>query len=192
MWCWISLRSCLRYWAEKVEDCSMRKSITLLLIAFYAVNTPASECFDDKNLSQLSAENQRGTLIYVWSPHMVYSVQQMPLAARIAVASGLNFVAVHDSRVPQSELYGTRSNRVALQPDMAIKLEDEDLATPPFFPISDASRPLCAEMLLKNEALRHFPTAFVVTAQGVHRHAIVGAMPPSAWRISIAQRLQQP
>jgi hypothetical protein len=170
----------------------MRKLFALFLIALYAVNTSASECFDEKSLSQLSAANQRGTLIYVWSPHMVYSVQQMPLAARIAAASGLDFVTVHDSRVPQSELYRTRSNRFELQPDMAIKLEDEDLATPPFPPIFDASRPLCAATLLKNEALRHFPTAFVVTAQGVHRHAIVGAMPPSAWRISIAQRLQQP
>jgi hypothetical protein len=192
MWCWISLRNCLRCWAKKAEDCLMRKFITFLLIALYAINTAASECLDDKNLSQLSAVNQRGTLIYVWSPHMVYSVQQMPLVARIAAASGLDFVAAHDSRVPQSELYRTKSNRVALQPDMAIKLEDEDLATPPSFPIFDASRPLCAATLLKNEALRHFPTAFVVTAQGVHRHAIVGAMPPSAWRISIAQRLQQP
>jgi hypothetical protein len=51
------------------------------------------------------------------------------------------------------------------------------------------SQPLCAASLLERDALRHFPTAFVVQPSGVHRHPIVGAMPDAAWASSIAQRL---
>ena len=166
--------------------------IALIFIALYAVNTSASECFDNENLARLSTASQRGTLIYVWSPRMVYSVQQMLIAARAAAISGLEFVAVHDSRVPKSELYSYQSSRVSAPTGSSIKLEDEDLATPPYLSIADTSQPLCAATLLKHDALRHFPTAFIVTAQGVHRHSIVGVMPPAAWHSSIAQRLQQP
>jgi hypothetical protein len=50
----------------------------------------------------------------------------------------------------------------------------------------------CSQELRAREALRHFPTAFVITPEGVHRFPIVGAMPEAAWRQSIAQRLEQP
>jgi hypothetical protein len=170
----------------------MRKLFALLLIALSAFNTSASECFDDKDLEKLSSTSHQGTLVYVWSPRMVYSVQQMALAACAAAASGLEFVVLHDSRVPKSELYSYQSYRTTAPPSEPIKLEDEDLATPPFLPIAQTSKPLCAATLLKHDALRHFPTAFIVTAQGVHRYPIVGAMPPAAWHSSIAQRLHQP
>lgn len=51
------------------------------------------------------------------------------------------------------------------------------------------SQPLCSASLLERDALRHFPTAFVVQPSGVHRYPIIGAMPEAAWAISIAQRL---
>ena len=142
----------------------MRALITLFLVALYAGNTPANSCFDDKKLAQLIADSQHGALIYVWSPRMVYSVQNMETALRAAETSGLKFVALHDSRVPDSELPG--------------------------LPI--ASEAMCSQQLIANDALRHFPSAFVVNQHGIHRHAIVGAMPASAWASSIAQRLSLP
>lgn len=171
-----------------------RRFIALLFIALCAGNTWASACFDDKKLAQLQAAStaQRGTLIYVWSPRMVYSVQQMQIAARAAAANGLDFVVVHDVRVPRDEVVTLQSAPISLPSRAEIKLEEPDLATPPFLPIADSSVPLCAQTLIDREALRHFPTAFIVTAKGVHRHAIVGAMPAGAWLSSIAQRLQQP
>ena len=164
----------------------------LFLGAFRAYSMPTNECFDDKKLGDIQAQSKRGAMVYVWSPRMVYSVQQMQVAARAAAANGLDFVVVHDARVPRDEVVTLQSAPISLPSRAEIKLEESDLATPPFLPIADSSVPLCAQTLIDREALRHFPTAFIVTAQGVHRHAIVGAMPAGAWLSSIAQRLQQP
>lgn len=139
----------------------MRALITLFLVALFAGNTTANECFDDKKLAQLIVDSPQGALIYVWSPRMVYSVQNMEAASRTAENSGLKFVALHDPRVPASEM-----------PSLSIP-----------------SEVLCSQQLMSSDALRHFPSAFVVNQRGVHRHAIVGAMPANAWASSIAQRL---
>ncbi len=164
----------------------------LLLGAFGAYSMPASGCFDDKKLTSLQTKSERGAVVYVWSPRMVYSVQQMHIASRAAATSGLDFIVVHDARVPEKELITFKDKSSQPPSRTEIKIDEQDLATPPYLPILEASVPLCAEKLLKSEALRHFPTAFIVTAQGVHRQPIVGAMPPAAWQTSIAQRLQQP
>lgn len=166
--------------------------IAMIFIAFYAGKATANNCFNDEDLntvSQQASQNQRGALIYVWSPRMVYSVHQMALASRMAAANGLEFIVVHDMRVPYKELLELNSRPAIFQNSGQRPPEEADLATPPFFALTDSSRPLCSATLLANEALRHFPTSFVVTAQGVHPHPIVGAMPQTAWMASIAQRL---
>ncbi|NJS37415.1 MAG: hypothetical protein HC765_15085 [Brachymonas sp.] len=127
---------------------------------------PASGCFDDKKLAELQAGSSQAALVYVWSPRMVYSVQQISVAQRAATSLGLNFIAVHDARIAPQEI-------AAAHPSIN-------------------SAPLCAEKLLHQEALRHFPISFILTAQGIHRHPIIGAMPDTAWHSSIAQRLQKP
>jgi hypothetical protein len=128
------------------------------------MNTPAEAqsdaCFGNQALRDLPSN----TLVYVWSPRMVYSVSNMQLASRAAAAAGLGFVVVHDARVPQSELPS----------------------------VAPASRALCSEQLIEREALRHFPSAFVITPRGIHAHPIVGAMPLDAWMSSIDQRLKRP
>ncbi|MGA8513682.1 MAG: hypothetical protein WB821_02780 [Burkholderiaceae bacterium] len=138
-------------------------------------------CFDDKNLSASRAEPAQATLVYVWSPRMVLSAQHAASALRQAHQQGLAFVAVHDARVPGDELQAALA-RLASTPD-AIWL--------PSVQALSASQSLCAATLIARDALRHFPTAFVVQASGlVHRHAIVGAMPEAAWAHSIALRLR--
>ncbi len=166
--------------------------IALFLGAFCAYSMPAEECFDDEKLNAIQTQSQRGALVYVWSPRLVYSVQQMAVAARAAAANGLDFFVVSDWRVAEKELSTFKSSRLPEPYEFKINLDEQDLATPPFFPIANTSVPLCSTALLSNQALRHFPTAFIVTAQGVHRHPIIGAMPATAWLSSIAQRLQQP
>ncbi len=121
---------------------------------------------------------------------MVYSVQQMALASRMAAAHGLEFVVVHDMRVPQQELLDLPRNATASGHLKFPPLEEADLATPPFFPLADRSQPLCAPTLLASDALRHFPTSFVIMARGIHPHPIVGAMPQAAWQTSLEQRLK--
>jgi hypothetical protein len=154
--------------ASRARGCLI--AVALLLGAISAYSMPASDCFDDENLKNTQREKPQGTLIYVWSPRMVYSAQQITVAERAAQSLGLGFTAVHDARVSPE--------------DISAAIHTVNHAA--------GSLPLCAQKLLGSEALRHFPTAFVVTAQGVHRHPIVGAMPASAWHSSIAERLQQP
>lgn len=169
------------------------RSVALLFIALCAGNTWASACFDDKKLAQLQAAStaQRGTLIYVWSPRMVYSVQNMATASRAAAVAGLDFVVVRDGTAAPAEAdlavwpHGPQAGyRSSAEPHPPV-----DLATPPFVPPQDFSQVLCSLRLIALDAQRHFPTAFVVNSSQIHRFPIVGAMPYEAWASSIAQRL---
>lgn len=166
-------------------------AIALFFIAMGAASARAEACFDDQQLTQLIAESsaQRGTMIYVWSPRMVYSVQNMALASRAAGAAGLAFVAIHEGAAPEQS--------PGLQPPLpeppsrAESMPLPDLATPPYFSLTEPSQRLCSPRLNTLEALRHFPTAFVLSGQRIHRFPIVGAMPYEAWVSSIAQRLNE-
>ncbi|MFM7332585.1 MAG: hypothetical protein ACKO1L_13175 [Brachymonas sp.] len=168
--------------------------VALCLGASYAYCTPSIDCFDDEKLGQIIAAKGRGTLIYVWSPRSVYSVQQMAVAARSAAVHGLDFLPLRDALEPRVEprpLLNFPSGAEPAIPSVGA-MTDKEVATPPYFPPAHNSQLLCAPVLLSSEATRHFPTAFVVTSQGVHRFPIVGAMPPAGWLQSIGQRLPQP
>jgi hypothetical protein len=145
----------------------MKALATLFLIAAGAINMPAralnDACFDDQKLQELQAKHSRGALIYIWSPRMVYSVQNMSSASQAASAAGLQFVALHDARIAENELPSSQKGSLVL----------------------------CSAQLIRSEALRHFPTAFVITPRAMATHPIVGAMPAGAWTSSIEQRLQQ-
>jgi hypothetical protein len=164
---------------------AMVKIVATLLVAICAMNAWATTCFDDANLKTLDFQASRGALLYVWSPRMVLSLQHAASAQRQAQQHGLRFVPLHDAKVPQAELDGAKGaalTKPALprpgRPDYAQSAR-----------ALTSSRPLCATSLLERDALRHFPTAFVVQASGVHRYPIIGAMPELAWASSIAQRL---
>ena len=170
-----------------------RRFIALLFIALCAGNTWASACFDDKKLAQLQAAStaQRGTLIYVWSPRMVYSVQNMATASRAAAVAGLDFVVVRADAASPDEADPTAwaHSPQTWQKSAAEPSPPVNLATPPFVSLQDFSQWLCSPRLVALDAQRHFPTAFVVNSSQIHRFPIVGAMPYEAWASSIAQRL---
>jgi hypothetical protein len=180
----------------------MKALNALFLIAAAALSMPARavnpSCFDDQRLQELQVNQPRGALIYIWSPRMVYSVQNAEIAARAATASGLDFVALHDIRISGEELIQARLTDHAVAAPRLDPLQrrfelsaDTDLATPPFVsPLTD-SQALCSEQLIHRDALRHFPTAFVITRSAIAIHPIVGAMPVGGWASSIDQRLQQ-
>jgi hypothetical protein len=126
-------------------------------------------------------------LVYVWSPRMVLSAQHAASVQRQAQLLGLAFVPVHDAQVGEAEIQAARSRLAHASP--------RPNAVPGQFAASAqviaASQSLCAPSLLERDALRHFPTAFVVQPGGqVHPRAIIGAMPEAAWAQSIAQRLE--
>jgi hypothetical protein len=179
-------------------------------MAFMAASVQASEaCFDDAQLERLQTQAGRGVLIYVWSSRMVYSVEQMVVASRAAAVNGLDLVLLHDGRAAEQEVMSAMTSKATLSVPLNTSSTSisssstpqrgqiamrpmHDLATPPYVSLSSQSRPLCSSQLIALEATRHFPTAFVVTAQGMHRFPIVGAMPEAAWVQSISQRLSKP
>jgi hypothetical protein len=158
----------------------MRQLIAAFLIAACASFAWASECFDDKKMVLVQQETK--ALLYVWSPRMGLSAQHAASAAQQARAHGLRFVAVYDARVPADEV------------DAALRSMVHSGVTALIHSASSLqkSEPLCANTLLERDALRHFPTAFVLLPTGPHRQPIVGAMPPEAWAQSLQQRLAEP
>jgi hypothetical protein len=181
----------------------MVKTSAAILIAALATSAWATACFDDENLQALDFQQGQGALLYVWSPRMVLSAQHADSARRQAQLYGLRFVPLHDATVPQAELDGALQRlQSPLFKGLAGAAGVAGAATPQPTPprphaAHDASanalatsQALCAASLLEREALRHFPTAFVMRASGVHRHPIIGAMPEAAWASSIVQRLK--
>jgi hypothetical protein len=134
----------------------------------------APACFD---AAQLQTASHKGSLIYVWSPRMVLSAQHASSAAGQAAQAGLQFIPVHDARVPGAEISAALSH---------LQASSEHAASAKALSSSQA---LCAPTLIAAEALRHFPTAFVAQGGRIHPHPIVGAMPEQAWAQSLRQRL---
>jgi hypothetical protein len=153
----------------------------IFLIAAYAQPVWSNPCFDDENLAQLGLLSPVGALVYVWSPRMVLSAQHAASAQRQARQQGLVFVPLHDGRVGDGEIQSALT-QLAGPGDASLAASAQALAR---------SQSLCAPGLLARDALRHFPTAFVVQGTDTHRHPIVGAMPESAWAHSIALRLHR-
>jgi hypothetical protein len=178
------------------------KIVAACFIAALAISAWATTCFDDHSLHTLDLRQTQGALLYVWSPHMVLSAQHAASAQRQAQLLGLRFVPLHDAGVPLAEVQaaGQRLRGLGLNaansPGTAGSPHGSRVAKPgeepPYTRSANAlatSLPLCAASLLERDALRHFPTAFVVQPSGVHRYPIIGAMPELAWASSIAQRL---
>jgi hypothetical protein len=128
-----------------------------------------------QNIAQRSGNNT-GTLLYVWSPRMVLSVTQAHLAQQAAQQLGLDFLPLHDTRVSISER------------DQALQAAQRE--HPAATQVLQGSQALCASDLTNADALRHFPTVFVLSARGTRLLPIVGAMPQSAWQIILTERLK--
>ncbi len=154
-----------------------QKIAAALCIAGCAVFASASDCFDDKSMALAQQDSQ--ALLYVWSPRMVLSAHHAASVQQQARLQGLRFVPLVDAQVPEQEVM------VALRTMVASGTPAQQSSA---F-ILKQSQPLCSDTLLQRDALRHFPTAFVLQLSGLHRLPIVGAMPPSAWAHSLQQRL---
>lgn len=181
-------------------------SLTMLLVAACAYSTVSLACFDDKKWNALQTEGP-ASLLYVWSPRMVLSAHNAATAQAAAAAQGLQFIAVHDSRLAATEV-AQALHKLATHPEAATRASAAAL---------QGSQPLCSPTLVERDALRHFPTAWVAGAgrarlqttnanisasaatvaaatgaRNISENAMVGAMPAYAWAISLRQRLDQP
>ena len=135
-------------------------------------------CLDDAGVRRLLAESRHHPiLLYVWSPRMVLSAEHAHEVAAVAADMGVQFVPVHDGRVPSTEIQEAMQ---AVPARAAIRPEQNVL---------DHSHPLCAPVLEQRDSYRHFPTAWVLHAGRLAARPLVGAMPPSYWRQGIDLRV---
>ena len=134
-----------------------------------------SACFSDADLAKAITDSQRSPVVlYIWSPRMLLSVTHAHEVQEQAQLAGLRFVPLRDARVPGEEWRAA----LARAGDAAQGL--------------NASQALCSASLQERDALRHFPTAFVLRGGALQRDPVVGAMPAAFWRSSLRQRLEQP
>ena len=140
----------------------------------------ATTCLDDAGVQRLLAESRHHPiLLYVWSPRMVLSAEHAHEVAAVAADMGVQFVPVHDGRVPSTEIQEAVQAvpaRAAIRPEQNVLVH---------------SQPLCAPVLEQRDSYRHFPTAWVVQQGSFHPVPLVSAMPPQFWRMGLQQRLQQ-
>lgn len=140
-------------------------------------------CFSEEDwqaLQRVSAPGGDGSaLLYVWSPRMVLSAVHAHEVQTVAQSLGLQFVPVHDGRLPQQELE---------QALLALDARPDTHASQPAH-VLHQSQPLCASSLIGQDAYRHFPTAWVVLKGGYHPTPLVSAMPKAYWRLGILLRM---
>lgn len=106
---------------------------------------------------------------------MVLSVTQAAVVRSQAIGLKLDWIAVHDHRVPESEINQAQRALQLSQPLSAQALS--------------GSRALCADALLQRDAYLHFPIAFVSSGGVLHDSKIIGAMPAVYWQSALAERL---
>ena len=133
----------------------------------------AESCLDEAQWQAL--QQQSGTqpvLLYVWSPRMVLSARHAAEVQQVATDLAIDWLAVHDGRVPDSEIQQARQTLDAAS--------QQALAH---------SQPLCAQELIEADAYRHFPTAWLVQQGRAETRPLVSAMPAAYWRLGIEERL---
>lgn len=127
----------------------------------------AGRDFDDHDLAALLAGGARG-VIYLWSPHMPYSVQGARDVHRVAADLGLTAVLLLD---PYAEPALT-----------------EQVLRAQRLPAS-AARRVRARALLERGVTQHFPTVVVFERGRLDAQMLPGYTPPRALRAFIRQRL---
>lgn len=123
--------------------------------------------FHDRDLDSLLHEQGSGVL-YLWSPHMPYSVQGAREARQVADALGIRPVLLLDPYAEPALAGSTaRVNRLP----------------------AGALRRMRAGRLSRMGATQHFPTAVVFAAGRVDVRMLPGYTPPADLRDFIRQRL---
>ena len=184
------------------------------LVASYDHMTLTSGSNFVKTDCKQNFEGRAPTLVYVWSPRMVLSALHADVAQQQALAAGLAFMPLHDTRLgaepagqadrvspdsssPNSSSPNRSSQSASTEPaqsaphtELAQTMQRLRQTQPSAAAALQHTIALCSAQLLQNHAQRHFPTAFVWNGSAFAQYPIVGAMPAAYWAQSIAQRLQ--
>ncbi|MDH3453208.1 MAG: hypothetical protein OEN20_12405 [Gammaproteobacteria bacterium] len=151
-----------------------RSSIPLLIgalaicLAQSAVAEDTSQPFTDHDLARLLDNHTRG-VIYLWSPHMSYSVRGAAEAQRVVDGLGLVSVLLLDPHAEPALVASVRRSH---------RLPDS------------ATRRMRASALWDIGATQHYPTVVVFASGRLDAQMLPGYTPPGDLRAYIRQRLQ--
>lgn len=155
-------------WQESVE---INKNCKVALPQRHMASVFSNDLkWTDKDLQGITKSN-RPTLVYIWSPGMVYSVKNHQTFVKAARDLKMNFVSMLD---PQSELayarYALRDTKKA----------EEYLST----------RRLHAMELIERNGTVHYPTAFVIKNRTIST-PIVGVYTEDTLKAKIQMRMKR-
>lgn len=132
----------------------------------YLKSAMGKKNFTDKDLEKVLASKQK-TLIYVWSPRMVYSLEFLGTFRKVAAKKGFQFIAVMDPNVPltMAKLAAAKA-RISLRQDRMLASVDKKF--------QDASIHLASVELSMRNGMIHYPTSFVVANGKISNFRILG------------------
>jgi len=153
-------------WIDVITDqsCKIINSnlISDIKIEFRPNNN--NDDFTDEQLLSLSKKNSL-TLIYIWSPSMIYSMKEIAIAEKIARTLKIDFLPLHD-------------NKYEIQPNNHRKLAGIGLSES----ILNKSKPQKSNYLNFSHQIHHYPLMFIVGKNKISKKMIAGVLPESIWR----------
>ncbi len=126
------------------------------------------DIFTDSELSSLIKKHKR-VMIYVWSPQMIYSVNEAQVFKRVARKAGLKFISV------MNPLQNTTLANKILQ-KKSVKLSTKKLAS---------------HELLMRKVTNHYPTTLIIKNEDFVESPIIGAYTQDKLEKAVAVRLAQ-
>lgn len=143
------------------------KSCEVLSHAFKGeVVTETSNSFTNQSLEKL-AQSKSLSMIYIWSPQMIYSMTEFKTAEKLAKILKMNFVPVLDGEVPEE----VEQRKLA-----TINLDRDSVAK---------SLKLQANYLKYSDMTVHYPKIFLAGSNKVSAKFIAGVMPENIWKAEL-------
>lgn len=164
-------------WAKK--GCKIEEKAGGVFQFFNQASGQKEETFSDQDMMKLLKSKKQG-FIYVWSPRMVYSVQEMKRYQKVAADLHIEFVPVLDPQVPSSEALAAlktlspelpKERRLASQ-DISIKRMDS------------------VELYMRDTTL-HFPSLIVFKNGKIHDQRIIGILTRTGIKNSVETLLKE-
>lgn len=153
-------------WVDVVVDV---KSCEVLSHSFQgdaSVENDTAKFFTDQNLEKLT-QSKKTSMIYIWSPQMIYSMTEFKTAEKLAKSLKLNFVPVLDGEIPED----IDQRKLA-----SINLDSESVAK---------SLKLQASYLMYSNMTFHYPKIFFAGSNKVSSKFIAGVMPEKIWKAEL-------
>ena len=149
------------------KSCSQQVAKHGGLVLFKNDKKKKVESFTDKDLEKLLAGKTSG-IIYLWSPHMVYSMTEFRVFRDVAKAKGIEFIPVLDPAVDINE---AKAAFKKIPVDInSRKLASSEIKTKLEF----SGRKLASVDLYMRNGTTHFPSTFVYANGKLNPRRLIG------------------